>query len=109
MARDDLYYTSTAHEASAKEAVKENYLEWVATWGEKFAAKEIRFVAMQTGQEEEPVFANQMATTSSKTIVVDQSGRGDVSTVKEAVNRVPEDNEDRIIIHINPGTYQLVL
>ncbi|KAG0598995.1 hypothetical protein M758_12G118500 [Ceratodon purpureus] len=94
------------HAESAKEAVKAKYLEWVEGWGQKYAAKESRFGAMQAGlQVEEPTFMNQLETKSSWTIVVDQKGRGDVTTVQEAVNWVPKDNEQRVIIQINPGFY----
>lgn len=98
--------TAMAQKAFAKQAVKQKYLEWVSTSGNKHAAKETKFTAVQTGQEEHRSFANQLATTSSETIVVDQSGRGSASTVQEAVNLVPKDNNKRIIIQINPGTYK---
>jgi pectin methylesterase-like acyl-CoA thioesterase len=94
---------------TAKEAVREKYLEWVGAWGQKYAAKEAKFAAMQAGQEEKPkVRINQLATTSSRTIVVDKNGGGDVSSVQEAVNWVPQNNKQRAIIQINSGTYWFV-
>jgi len=48
-----------------------------------------------------------MATESSEIIVVgNKKGRGDVSTVQQAVDRVERDNEKRVVIQINPGTYR---
>lgn len=38
-------------------------------------------------------------------IVVDQSGLGDYTTVQEAVDSVPDNNMERIVILINPGLY----
>lgn len=39
-------------------------------------------------------------------IVVAADGTGDVKTVQEAVDRVPEFNIHRVVIHIKPGTYK---
>jgi len=88
----------------AKEAVKEKFLEWVNGWGEKYVAKDETRIA---GQEDEKWrFVNVVATESSETIVVDLKGRGDVSTVQQAVDMVEKDNEKRVVIQINPGTYR---
>ena len=43
-----------------------------------------------------------------KTIVVDQSGHGDFTTVQSAVNSVPDGNRDWVRIHIKRGTYRFV-
>lgn len=42
----------------------------------------------------------------SRVIVVDQNGKGDVLTVQEAVDMVPDNNKRRIKIHILPGLYR---
>ncbi|BBM98961.1 pectinesterase [Marchantia polymorpha subsp. ruderalis] len=39
-------------------------------------------------------------------IVVDQSGKGDCRTIKEAIDLVPPQNRERIVIHIRPGVYR---
>jgi len=43
-----------------------------------------------------------------KTIVVDQSGHGDFTTVQSAVNSVPDGNRDWVRIHVKRGTYKFV-
>ncbi|KAF8387651.1 hypothetical protein HHK36_026305 [Tetracentron sinense] len=40
------------------------------------------------------------------TITVDQSGRGNFTTVQDAINSVPSHNAQWIQIHINPGMYR---
>uniref|UniRef100_A0A803PW85 pectinesterase n=1 Tax=Cannabis sativa TaxID=3483 RepID=A0A803PW85_CANSA len=40
-----------------------------------------------------------------KTITVDKSGKGDFTTVQQAIDSVPEDNNAWIRIHIKAGTY----
>lgn len=42
----------------------------------------------------------------SNIIVVDQNGKGDVTTVQGAVDMVPEHNSERIKIYILPGIYR---
>ncbi|KAI3456827.1 hypothetical protein Pfo_013490 [Paulownia fortunei] len=42
----------------------------------------------------------------NKVIVVDKNGRGDSVTVQGAVDMVPENNVDRVKIHILPGVYR---
>ncbi|PIN11403.1 Pectinesterase [Handroanthus impetiginosus] len=42
----------------------------------------------------------------NKVIVVDKNGRGDSLTVQGAVDMVPENNADRVKIHILPGVYR---
>lgn len=41
-------------------------------------------------------------------IVVDKNGRGDSVTVQGAVDMVPENNSQRVKIHILPGVYRLI-
>ncbi|GLT71600.1 hypothetical protein SLA2020_436060 [Shorea laevis] len=45
------------------------------------------------------------ARNGAKYITVDQSGKGDFRTIKEAIDSVPQNNNNWIIIKINPGTY----
>ena len=85
---------------TAKEAVREKYLKWVEGWGHKYAAKRAKAVGVMVAGQERP-----RSGAAGMTIVVDQVGRGDVSTVQAAVNRVPVDNQQRVTIQINPGTY----
>jgi pectinesterase len=40
------------------------------------------------------------------TIVVAADGSGDTTTVQQAIDRVPEYNTHRFVIHIRPGTYK---
>jgi pectin methylesterase-like acyl-CoA thioesterase len=51
-------------------------------------------------------FANQLSTASTRTIVVDKSGKGNYKTVQAAVNSVKNGNSQRVIIQINAGTYK---
>lgn len=39
-------------------------------------------------------------------LTVSSDGKGDVKTVQEAVNKVPENNRKRFVIAIRPGTYK---
>lgn len=39
-------------------------------------------------------------------LVVAQDGSGDVRTMQEAINKVPENNTERFVIFIRPGTYK---
>ena len=39
-------------------------------------------------------------------LVVAQDGTGDTTSVQQAIDRVPEYNTHRFVIHIKPGTYQ---
>ncbi|KAE8722560.1 putative pectinesterase 55 [Hibiscus syriacus] len=41
-----------------------------------------------------------------KTVTVDQSGRGDFSTIQSAINSVPSNNEFWYCINVRPGTYR---
>lgn len=45
-------------------------------------------------------------TTALADIVVAADGSGDVRTVQQAVDRVPENNASRFVIRIKPGTYK---
>ncbi|KAK8560760.1 hypothetical protein V6N13_026196 [Hibiscus sabdariffa] len=46
------------------------------------------------------------ASTKCKAMTVDQSGRGDFSTIQSAINSVPPNNERWYCINVNPGTYR---
>ncbi|GMI71807.1 hypothetical protein like AT3G24130 [Hibiscus trionum] len=46
------------------------------------------------------------AATNCKTVTVDQSGRGDFSTIQSAINSVPSKNGFWYCINVNPGTYR---
>lgn len=48
----------------------------------------------------------QPAAVASRTIVVDQSGKGNYKTVQQAINAVPDNNKRRVIIVIRPGVYR---
>lgn len=50
--------------------------------------------------------ALQPAAVASRTIVVDQSGKGNYKTVQQAINAVPDNNKMRVIIVIRPGVYR---
>lgn len=41
-----------------------------------------------------------------RVIVVDQNGKGDSISVQGAVDKVPSNNLQRVIIYIHPGTYR---
>lgn len=41
-----------------------------------------------------------------RVIIVDQNGKGDSITVQGAVDKVPSNNLQRVIIYIHPGTYR---
>ena len=56
-----------------------------------------------TGTELQP------AAVASRTIVVDQSGKGNYKTVQQAINAVPDNNKRRVIIVIRPGVYRCAL
>ena len=43
---------------------------------------------------------------SVRTIVVDQSGRGNYKNVQSAINSVPNGNKQRVVIVIGPGVYR---
>jgi pectin methylesterase-like acyl-CoA thioesterase len=53
-----------------------------------------------TGTELQP------AAVASRTIVVDQSGKGNYKTVQQAINAVPNNNKVRVVIIIRPGVYR---
>lgn len=44
----------------------------------------------------------------NRVIVVDKNGGGDSLTVQGAVDMVPQDNAERIKIHILPGVYRFI-
>ena len=43
---------------------------------------------------------------SVRTIVVDQSGKGNYKTVQKAIDSVPNGNKQRVVIVIRPGVYR---
>ncbi|KAF4347224.1 hypothetical protein F8388_009894 [Cannabis sativa] len=43
--------------------------------------------------------------TGHETITVDKSGKGDFTTVQQAIDSVPDDNKSWVHIHIKPGNY----
>src|SRR5262249_963209 len=43
---------------------------------------------------------------SQRVIVVAKDGSGDFKTVQEAVDHVPDNNKQRVVIHIKPGIYE---
>jgi pectinesterase len=47
-----------------------------------------------------------VAATEPAVVVVAADGTGDFKTVQEAINAVPEENEERRVIHVKPGTYR---
>ena len=42
----------------------------------------------------------------NKTIVVDQSGKGQFTTVQKAIDSIPSNNKQWTIIHLNAGVYK---
>ncbi|GMI98896.1 hypothetical protein like AT2G47280 [Hibiscus trionum] len=52
----------------------------------------------ESGAENQPKVA--------RTIWVDQSGKGDFSSVQKAIDSIPSNNNQWIRIHISPGTYR---
>lgn len=110
--------TAAEHKVRARDAVRGKYVEWLNHWGAKHEAKQaaaLRSAQVDVGTAAaggrgELEFENQLSATSSpgasKVIVVDKSGKGDVTTVQAAVDRVPKHNDQRIEIQINAGTYE---
>ena len=45
-------------------------------------------------------------TAAQKRIVVAADGSGDFKTIQQALDHVPDDNSQRVVIQIKPGTYQ---
>jgi pectinesterase len=43
---------------------------------------------------------------AQKRIVVATDGSGDFKTIQQALDHVPDDNRQRIVIQIKPGVYQ---
>jgi pectin methylesterase-like acyl-CoA thioesterase len=110
--------TAAEHKVRARDAVRGKYVEWLNHWGAKHEAKQ-QAAALRSAQVDVGTAAaaggrgeleNQLSATSSpgasKVIVVDKSGKGDVTTVQAAVDRVPKHNDQRIEIQINAGTYE---
>ena len=38
-------------------------------------------------------------------MIVAQDGSGDFRTIQEAIDQVPQDNRERVVIHVKPGAY----
>lgn len=38
-------------------------------------------------------------------VIVAQDGSGDFRTIQEAIDQVPQDNRERVVIHVKPGAY----
>lgn len=51
-------------------------------------------------------FAATLDVTVSRTIVVDQSGKGGFRTIQAAINSVPSNNKRWIVIEIKKGIYR---
>lgn len=99
--------TPEQHKKHAKEAVEQEYKEWLGRVGAEYTAKKAALVSgvEDTLASQVASFANQLSTASTRTIVVDKSGKGNYKTVQAAVNSVKNGNSQRVIIQINAGTY----
>ncbi len=100
--------TPEQHKKHAKEAVEQEYKEWLGRVGAEYTAKKAALVSgvEDTLASQVASFANQLSTASTRTIVVDKSGKGNYKTVQAAVNSVKNGNSQRVIIQINAGTYK---
>lgn len=100
--------TPEQHKKHAKEAVEQEYKEWLGRVGAGYTAKKAALVSgvEDTLASQVASFANQLSTASTRTIVVDKSGKGNYKTVQAAVNSVKNGNSQRVIIQINAGTYK---
>ena len=99
--------SAAEHKVRARGAVRDKYVEWLNHWGAKHQAKK-QAAALRSAQVDinTAEFENQLTSGATKVIVVDKSGKGDVTTVQAAVDRVPKHNDQRIEIQINAGTYE---
>lgn len=66
----------------------------------------IIFVRGNEGQSYKRVGVKKLAW---KTVVVDQNGHGNFSTIQAAIDSVPSNNRFWISIHVNPGVYRYLL
>lgn len=100
--------TPEQHKKHAKEAVEQEYKDWLGRVGAGYTAKKAALVSgvEDTLASQVASFANQLSTASTRTIVVDKSGKGNYKTVQAAVNSVKNGNSQRVIIQINAGTYK---
>jgi hypothetical protein len=100
--------TPEQHKKHAKEAVEQEYKDWLGRVGAGYTAKKAALVSgvEDTLASQVAPFANQLSTASTRTIVVDKSGKGNYKTVQAAVNSVKNGNSQRVIIQINAGTYK---
>lgn len=68
-----------------------------------FSAQTVDAISAQTVIDS-PLLTQKIKT--NRTIKVDINGNGDYKTVQEAVNAVPENNSEWIIIHVRKGVYR---
>ena len=43
---------------------------------------------------------------NARTITVDQSGKGDFTTVQQAIDSIPSNNNEWTVIHLRAGVYK---
>ncbi|CAM6121919.1 unnamed protein product [Calypogeia fissa] len=84
--------SSVQHEVYSKSADGETQLTGFDAWLAKQQVRKSNAVAKKTKKD-------------WKTIYVAQDGSGDHRTITEALNSVPHENSDRVIIFIKSGTY----
>ncbi|KAI3743643.1 hypothetical protein L1987_61354 [Smallanthus sonchifolius] len=46
--------------------------------------------------------------TSGKTIIVDVNGSGKFTSVQDAIDSIPDGNQDWVVIHVKKGIYRLI-
>jgi pectin methylesterase-like acyl-CoA thioesterase len=92
-----------------KEAVEQEFKGWVERMGARYDAKHAADAGDSLASTQTYTFANQLRTVTTKTIVVDQKGKGNYKTVQAAVNSIKQGNKQRVVIQINPGVYRYKL
>ncbi|KAH9543531.1 hypothetical protein CY35_13G070300 [Sphagnum magellanicum] len=98
--------TPEQHKVHAKEAVEQEFKGWVERMGARYDAKHAADAGDSLASTQTYTFANQLRTVTTKTIVVDQKGKGNYKTVQAAVNSIKQGNKQRVVIQINPGVYR---
>lgn len=83
---------SSAAEIAEDERIAD-FEEWVRRVGEK-----------SHPTEKDPKFA--IAESSSRVVIVDRSSGGAYSTIQEAIDNVPEDNQQRVVIRLRAGVFE---
>jgi len=101
--------TPEQHKVHAKEAVEQEFKGWVERMGARYDAKHAADAGDSLASTQTYTFANQLRTVTTKTIVVDQKGKGNYKTVQAAVNSIKQGNKQRVVIQINPGVYRYKL